>query len=175
MRQGSHHAGRLGGEGHACLQEPDVDEITRCMVGRSVDLSAAPARFGISSDARTIMSIRKLWVDMPGEIGPQCESGCQGGRDSGYRRSGRSGQAGYSQRRHGACMRPGGTVEFDGKPIPLNNPRKCLDAQLGLRVGGPPRRGPAAGRDSGVERGVPGHADPEQVPEEISAPDHLAR
>ena len=24
----------------------------------------------------------------------------------------------------------GGTVEFDGKPIPLNNPRKCLDAQL---------------------------------------------
>ena len=24
----------------------------------------------------------------------------------------------------------GGTVEFDGKPIPLNNPRKCLDASL---------------------------------------------
>ena len=24
----------------------------------------------------------------------------------------------------------GGTVEFDGKPIPLNNPRKCLDEQL---------------------------------------------
>ena len=24
----------------------------------------------------------------------------------------------------------GGTVEFDGKPIPLNSPRKCLDANL---------------------------------------------
>ena len=24
----------------------------------------------------------------------------------------------------------GGTVEFDGKPIPLNAPRRCLDAQL---------------------------------------------
>ena len=24
----------------------------------------------------------------------------------------------------------GGTVEFDGKPIPLNNPRRCLDSSL---------------------------------------------
>ena len=26
----------------------------------------------------------------------------------------------------------GGTVEFDGKPIPLNAPRRCLDAQLAI-------------------------------------------
>ena len=24
----------------------------------------------------------------------------------------------------------GGTVEFDGKPVPLNNPRHCLDVSL---------------------------------------------
>ena len=34
----------------------------------SVDVRAIRARFGICSDARTILSIRKLWVDMPGEI-----------------------------------------------------------------------------------------------------------
>ena len=47
--------------------ETSVDEITRCMVGRSVDLSAV-REIRDCSDARTIMSIRKLWVDMPGEI-----------------------------------------------------------------------------------------------------------
>ena len=47
--------------------ETSVDEITRCMVGRSVDLSAVREVLDCS-DARTIMSIRKLWVDMPGEI-----------------------------------------------------------------------------------------------------------
>ena len=56
--------------------ETSVDEITKCMVGRSVDLSAV-REIRDCSDARTIMSIRKLWVDMPGEI--ECESGCQGG------------------------------------------------------------------------------------------------
>ena len=47
--------------------ETSVDEITKCMVGRSVDLSAV-REIRDCSDARTIMSIRKLWVDMPGEI-----------------------------------------------------------------------------------------------------------
>ena len=48
-------------------KETDVSDITRWMVGRSVDLSAAQDVVD-HSGAKTIMSIRKLWVDMPGEI-----------------------------------------------------------------------------------------------------------
>ena len=48
-------------------KETNVSDITRWMVGRSVELSAAQDVVD-HSGARTIMSIRKLWVDMPGEI-----------------------------------------------------------------------------------------------------------
>ena len=47
--------------------EIDVPEITRCMVGRSVDLSSEKREIVDHSNAKTIMSIRNLWVDMPGE------------------------------------------------------------------------------------------------------------
>ena len=48
-------------------KETNVSDITRWMVGRSVELSAAQDVVD-HSGAKTIMSIRKLWVDMPGEI-----------------------------------------------------------------------------------------------------------
>ena len=47
-------------------KETGVTEITRWMVGRSVD-SAAKADIRDNPDAPIALSIRKLWVDMPGE------------------------------------------------------------------------------------------------------------
>ena len=46
----------------------------------------------------------------------------------------------------------GGTVEFDGKPIPLNNPRKCLDAQLAFVS--EDRRGVGLLLDESIENNV---------------------
>ena len=48
-------------------KETDVTDITKWMVGRSVSANVSQD-IKINPDARTIMSIRKLWVDMPGEI-----------------------------------------------------------------------------------------------------------
>ena len=51
--------------------ETSVADITKWMVGRSVQ-SAAGTTAAAAQDngnARTIMSIKNLWVDMPGEIG----------------------------------------------------------------------------------------------------------
>ena len=51
----------------APAKELDVPEITRWMVGRNVEVSATVADVRSHDDARNIMSIRRLWVDMPGE------------------------------------------------------------------------------------------------------------
>ena len=108
--------------------ETSVDEITRCMVGRSVDLSAV-REVRDCSDARTIMSIRKLWVDMPGEIVRNVNLDVKEGEILGIGGLAGQGKLGIPNGVMG-LYEAGGTVEFDGKPIPLNNPRKCLDAQL---------------------------------------------
>ena len=47
-------------------KETDVADITKWMVGRNIQ-SSERADIRINPDARTIMSIRNLWVDMPGE------------------------------------------------------------------------------------------------------------
>ena len=51
----------------APAKELDVPEITRWMVGRNVETSATAADVRSHDEARNIMSIRRLWVDMPGE------------------------------------------------------------------------------------------------------------
>ena len=109
-------------------KETDVSDITRWMVGRSVDLSAAQDVVD-HSGARTIMSIRKLWVDMPGEIVRNVDLDIREGEILGIGGLAGQGKLGIPNGVMG-LYEAGGTVEFDGKPIPLNAPRRCLDAQL---------------------------------------------
>ena len=90
-------------------KETNVSDITRWMVGRSVELSAAQDVVD-HSGAKTIMSIRKLWVDMPGEIVRNVDLDIREGEILGI-----GGLAGQGKL---------------GIPIPLNAPRRCLDAQL---------------------------------------------
>ena len=49
-------------------RETDVRDSSHFLVGREVAAGGAAHDIRDHSDARTIMSIRKLWVDMPGEI-----------------------------------------------------------------------------------------------------------
>ena len=108
--------------------ETNVSDITKWMVGRNVDLSAAQDVVD-HSDARNIMSIRKLWVDMPGEIVRNVDLDIKEGEILGIGGLAGQGKLGIPNGIMG-LYEAGGTVEFDGKPIPLNAPRKCLDSQL---------------------------------------------
>ena len=106
----------------------NVQEISKWMVGRNVDTSAsADARD--HSDAKTIMSIRRLWVDMPGEIVRDVSLDVREGEILGIGGLAGQGKLGIPNGIMG-LYEAGGSVELDGKPIPLNNPRKCLDASL---------------------------------------------
>ena len=109
-------------------KETNVDEITKAMVGRKVDTSVSRDIID-HSDAKTIMSIRKLWVDMPGEIVRNVNLDIKEGEILGIGGLAGQGKLGIPNGIMG-LYEAGGTVEFDGKPIPLNNPRKCLDEQL---------------------------------------------
>ena len=109
-------------------KETNVDEITKAMVGRKVDTSVSQDIID-HSDTKTIMSIRKLWVDMPGEIVRNVNLDIKEGEILGIGGLAGQGKLGIPNGVMG-LYEAGGTVEFDGKPIPLNNPRKCLDEQL---------------------------------------------
>ena len=112
--------------------EASVSDITRWMVGREVQKAAAapaePVR-AENRDARVVMSIRNLWVDMPGETVRDVSLDIRDGEIFGIGGLAGQGKLGIPNGIMG-LYQAGGTVEFDGKPIQLNSPRKCLDASL---------------------------------------------
>ncbi len=109
-------------------KETNVNEISKWMVGRNVD-TAASAAAREEKDAKIIMSIRRLWVDMPGEIVRDVSLDVREGEILGIGGLAGQGKLGIPNGIMG-LYEAGGTVELDGKPIPLNSPRKCLDASL---------------------------------------------
>ena len=110
-------------------KETDVTDITKWMVGRNVESAAVAQDIKIDPNAKTIMSIRKLWVDMPGEIVRNVNLDIKEGEILGIGGLAGQGKLGIPNGIMG-LYEAGGTVEFDGKPIALNSPRKCLDASL---------------------------------------------
>ena len=108
--------------------ETSVAEISRRMVGRSVD-SASAQEVREQADTKTIMSIRRLWVDMPGETVRDVSLDVREGEILGIGGLAGQGKLGIPNGIMG-LYEAGGTVEFDGEKIPLNSPRKCLDASL---------------------------------------------
>ena len=109
-------------------KDTNVSDITKWMVGRNVS-SAANNDIRALPDAKTIMSIRKLWVDMPGEIVRNVDLDIKEGEILGIGGLAGQGKLGIPNGVMG-LYEAGGTVEFEGKPIPLNSPRSCLDANI---------------------------------------------
>ena len=109
-------------------KDTNVREITRWMVGRNVS-SDGVREIKISADARNIMQIRNLWVDMPGEIVRNVDLDVKEGEILGVGGLAGQGKLGIPNGVMG-LFDAGGTVTFDGQSIPLNKPRECLDANL---------------------------------------------
>ncbi|MCI9586378.1 MAG: sugar ABC transporter ATP-binding protein [Oscillospiraceae bacterium] len=111
-------------------KETSVDDITRWMVGRDVQSAASRAEIkDEKADAKTVMSIKNLWVDMPGETVRNVSLDVRQGEILGIGGLAGQGKLGIPNGIMG-LYEAGGTVVFDGQEIPLNNPRKCLDSSL---------------------------------------------
>ncbi len=108
-------------------KETSVSEITHWMVGRNVNTQQQDAR--PVPETRAILSIERLWVDMPGETVRDVSLQVREGEILGIGGLAGQGKLGIPNGVMGLYP-AGGSVVFDGKPIPLNRPRECLDSQL---------------------------------------------
>lgn len=108
--------------------ETSVPEITKWMVGRNI-ATASASDLRNDENAKSILSIRKLWVDMPGEVVRNVDLDVREGEILGIGGLAGQGKLGIPNGVMG-LYEAGGTVVFDGREIPLNNPRRCLDASL---------------------------------------------
>ncbi len=109
--------------------ETSVSEITRNMVGRSVETGGNTREVRDVSGLRTMMSIRKLWVDMPSELVRGVDLDIKEGEILGIGGLAGQGKLGIPNGIMG-MYEAGGTVILDGEEIPLGHPRKCLDASM---------------------------------------------
>jgi len=109
-------------------KETNVAEISKWMVGRNVS-AATKSDIRIDPNSNVILSIRKLWVDMPGETVRNVDLDVREGEILGIGGLAGQGKLGIPNGIMG-LYEAGGTVEFDGQGITLNSPRKCLDASI---------------------------------------------
>ena len=108
-------------------KETTVQEITHWMVGRNV--STAENVHRDTTQGKVVMSIRKLWVDMPGETVRDVNLDVYEGEILGVGGLAGQGKLGIPNGVMG-LYEAGGKVTFNGKEIPLNAPRRCLDSSL---------------------------------------------
>ncbi len=107
-----------------------VEDITSKMMGRSVaGQEAVEEEETESKDRKTILSIENLWVDMPGETVRDVTLEVKEGEILGIGGLAGQGKLGIPNGIMG-LYNAGGRVVFDGKEIPLNNPRACLDSSF---------------------------------------------
>lgn len=110
-------------------KETSVEQITKWMVGRDVKNSAASPESRNYENAPTILSIEKLWVDMPGETVRNVNLEVKKGEILGIGGLAGQGKLGIPNGIMG-LYQAGGKVTFEGKEIPLNSPKQCLDASF---------------------------------------------
>ena len=108
--------------------ETNVEDITKWMVGRNLQ-PVERSDIRTDSETRNIMSIRNLWVNMPGETVRNVSLDIKEGEILGIGGLAGQGKLGIPNGVMG-LYEAGGTVEFDGRQIPLNSPRTCLDASI---------------------------------------------
>lgn len=109
-------------------KETDIPEITRWMVGRNVDFSGK-TEIRDNPNAEIALSIRKLWVDMPGETVRNVNLDVRKGEILGIGGLAGQGKLGIPNGVMG-LYEAGGEVVLNGEKLPLNAPRKCLDAAM---------------------------------------------
>jgi simple sugar transport system ATP-binding protein len=114
----------------SATKDTSVQDITKWMVGRDVaDSDVSYVTEDTGADKNIIMSIKNLWVDMPGETVRNVSLDVREGEILGIGGLAGQGKLGIPNGVMG-LYQSGGSVTFEGKDIPLNNPRKCLDSSF---------------------------------------------
>ena len=108
--------------------ETSVEQITKSMVGRKVE-GGGIHNINDHTDSKPILKVDRLWVDMPGETVRDVTLEVKEGEILGIGGLAGQGKLGIPNGIMG-MYEAGGKVRFDGREIPLNNPRVCLDSSF---------------------------------------------
>ena len=106
-----------------------VTDIAHWMVGRDVDTSQRQERTFDYAASPVILSMKNLWVNMPGETVRNVTLDVHKGEILGIGGMAGQGKLGIPNGAMG-LFPAGGTITFEGEEIKLNDPRNFLDAGM---------------------------------------------
>ena len=109
--------------------ETSIPEMAKLMVGREVSASRKAENEERNIADETVLSVRNLWVDMPGETVKNVNLDVRKGEILGIGGLAGQGKIGIPNGIMGLYA-AGGSIKLNGKDIPLNDPRACLDSSL---------------------------------------------
>ena len=111
---------------NCAVKDTDVVELAEKMVGRSVSYSEIQGREMRHDDGDVVMEVRNLCVEMPGEMVNGVDLQIHRGEILGIGGLAGQGKLGIPNGIMGLCHATG-EVLYEGKPLPLNQPRAVLE------------------------------------------------
>jgi simple sugar transport system ATP-binding protein len=118
------------------VEEASVRDIAAWMVGRSVAVESAAAEKRELGDV--VLSVERLWVDMPGETVRDVSFSVRSGEILGFGGLAGQGKLGIPNGIMG-LFPAGGAVSLRGRPVPSDDPRAALS--MGMAFVSEDRRG----------------------------------
>ncbi|SMP44791.1 sugar ABC transporter ATP-binding protein [Anoxynatronum buryatiense] len=131
------------------IEDTDVFEMANLMVGREIDLSSRD--FETNDDRKVLMSIKDLYVDMPGEVVKGIDLDIYDGEILGIGGLAGQGKIGLANGIMG-LHKAEGNVQLDGTPVKLNDPFASL--RRGLAFVSEDRRGIGLLLDTSIEMNI---------------------
>lgn len=110
-------------------KDVSIIQIAEWMVGRGMGGEKQQRAKSADNDDNVIMEIKNLWVDMPGEYVHDISLKVRRGEILGIGGLAGQGKLGFPNGIMG-LFPAGGEVTYNGKNLPLNLPRKSLDAGI---------------------------------------------
>lgn len=133
-------------------EDADVHRIAELMVGRKIENTNMNKTFKEETeDEDYILNIKDLYVNMPGEMVKGLNLNVRRGEILGIGGLGGQGKIGVANGITGLYPTKGEILK-DGKPLPLNQPRKALD--LGVAFVTEDRRGVGLLLDDSIEHNI---------------------
>ena len=110
-------------------EKTSIPEMAKLMVGREVSASASSKREEKKLSDDIVLSVKNLWVDMPGETVKDVNLEVHKGEFLGIGGLAGQGKIGIPNGIMGLYP-SGGKVVLNGKEIPLGDTRACLDSSI---------------------------------------------
>lgn len=135
---------------NVATKETNIHQITEWMIGRKMSEDSEASKVE-NHDVETVLEIRNLWVDMPGEMVKKVNLDIRKGEILGLAGMAGQGKIGIANGIMGLYY-AGGEVKYKGEILELNNPK--LPLEKGLFFVSEDRKGVGLLLEESIERNI---------------------